>query len=64
MAKADKGLHCVLVARGHAGRRFKPCKSPKRYRRLKSGRYTFKVRAYNAAGKEKTPAKRQFRIRP
>jgi streptogramin lyase len=41
--------------------RFKPCKSPKRYR-LKPGRYRFLVRAVLNGVPDPTPAKRTFRV--
>jgi hypothetical protein len=44
---------------------FKPCRSPKRYKRLKPGKHVFEVRAIDAVGnKDKTPATRRFRIQP
>jgi hypothetical protein len=44
-------------------RKFKPCSSPKKYKRLKPGKHVFEVRAIDAAGnKDKTPAKRKFRV--
>jgi hypothetical protein len=46
-------------------RKFKPCRSPKKYKRLKPGKHIFEVRAIDAAGnKDKTPAKRKFRVLP
>jgi CSLREA domain-containing protein len=45
--------------------RFKRCRTPKRYRRLKVGRHVFKVRAVNRQGLvDRTPAVRRFRILP
>lgn len=44
-------------------KQFKPCGSPKKYKRLKPGRHVFQVRAVDAAGnRDKTPATRRFRI--
>lgn len=44
-------------------KKFKPCRSPKKYKRLKPGKHVFEVRAIDAAkNKDKTPAKRRFRI--
>lgn len=44
-------------------RKARPCKSPKRYTRLKPGRHRFKVWAIDAAGnKDPTPAKRRFTV--
>ena len=42
--------------------KFSSCKSPKSYRHLGPGRYTFEVRALNPAGHDPTPAKREFRL--
>jgi hypothetical protein len=42
---------------------FKPCSSPKTYRRLKPGRHTFKVKAVSASGvTDSTAAMRRFMI--
>lgn len=44
-------------------KKFKPCLSPKKYKRLKPGKHVFEVRAIDAAGnKDKTPATRRFRV--
>ena len=43
--------------------RFAPCSSPKRYKKLRKGRYTFRVQARNALGTEAQPAVRKFKIR-
>jgi hypothetical protein len=41
---------------------FKPCGSPRAYKRLKSGRHTFRVRAVDAAGNlDPTPAVARFK---
>jgi hypothetical protein len=40
---------------------FSPCSSPKTYKHLKRGRYTFKVRGFNAAGTG-TSATKKFKI--
>ena len=46
-------------------RPFNPCRSAKRYKRLKPGKHVFQVRAIDAAGnRDKTPATRKFRILP
>jgi hypothetical protein len=42
--------------------KFKKCKSPKKYKKLKPGKHVFKVRAVNAAGADTTPATRKFTI--
>ena len=59
---------CMLVRpkakRKHRAKpRFAKCASPKRYKKLRKGRYTFKVRARNALGTEAKPAVRKFRVR-
>ncbi|HWN73256.1 MAG TPA: NosD domain-containing protein [Solirubrobacterales bacterium] len=42
---------------------FKPCRSPKTYKKLKPGKHVFKVRAIDKAGNvDPTPAKRKFTI--
>jgi len=42
---------------------FKPCASPKKYKKLKPGKHVFKVRAIDQAGNvDPTPAKRRFTI--
>jgi CSLREA domain-containing protein len=42
---------------------FKPCSSPKKYKKLKPGKHVFKVRAIDKAGNvDPTPAKRAFKI--
>jgi parallel beta-helix repeat protein len=44
-------------------RRFRTCRSPKRYRRLKPGKHVFRVRAIDPAGNvDPTPAVRRFRV--
>jgi hypothetical protein len=43
--------------------RFSKCASPKRYKKLRKGRYTFRVRALNILGGDAKPAVRKFRIR-
>ena len=43
--------------------KFKKCRSPKTYKKLKPGKHVFKVRAVNSAGvKDPTPAKRKFTV--
>jgi hypothetical protein len=47
------------------GGKFKPCLSPKKYKRLKPGKHVFEVRAIDPAGnRDKTPATRKFRVLP
>jgi hypothetical protein len=59
-------FQCALVKRP-TGRhkktkpRYRACRSPKTYKRLARGRYTFYVRALNAAGAG-SPATRKFKI--
>jgi len=43
--------------------KFKKCKSPKTYKKLKPGKHVFRVRAVDAAGNvDPTPAKRNFTV--
>lgn len=59
-SEAGSTFQCKLDKRP-----FKPCRSPKKYKRLKPGKHVFEVRAIDAAGnKDKTPAKRRFRVLP
>jgi hypothetical protein len=44
--------------------KFSGCESPKAYRHLVPGAYTFKVEAQGAGGADATPAVRKFRIKP
>jgi hypothetical protein len=55
------GFQCQLGRRGHRPR-FMKCSSPKAYRGLKPGKYTFKVRATGPGGKDPSPAKKKFVI--
>lgn len=43
-------------------KKFKPCKSPKTYKKLKPGKHVFKVRAVKGKTVDPTPAKRKFKI--
>jgi hypothetical protein len=61
-AKATN-FQCKLNRKGHKAKPFKRCSSPKKYKHLKRGRYTFKVRAVGPGGKDATPAKKSFRIK-
>jgi hypothetical protein len=65
------GFACELVRPAppqgmKKGKRKKPrfggCSSPKTYRHLSAGRYTFKVEAMGLGGADATPAVRRFRI--
>ncbi|MDX6601658.1 MAG: hypothetical protein QOF13_860 [Solirubrobacterales bacterium] len=42
--------------------KFKPCKSPKTYKKLKPGKHVFKVRAVKGKNIDPTPAKRKFKV--
>ncbi len=42
--------------------KFKACKSPKTYKKLKPGKHIFKVRAVKGKSVDPTPAKRKFKI--
>jgi CSLREA domain-containing protein len=54
------GAQCALVA-GHRAPHYSPCSSPKTYRNLKSGRYTFFVRALQGPAKS-APVKSSFDV--
>ena len=61
------GFRCALVkkAKRHHKRAkpsYRSCRSPKRYRHLNAGRYTFLVRAANAGDSDPTPATKTFTI--
>ncbi len=43
--------------------RFSACGAPKRYKHLRPGRYTFKVRALDILGVDAQPASRRFKIK-
>ena len=71
---AVTGYQCLLVkpktktkkarhSKKKAKARFTSCASPKRYKKLRKGRYTFKVRARNNLGVDARPAQRKFRIK-
>lgn len=59
------GFECAL-SRSRKGKKpkftFRSCSSPKRYKNLKGGRYTFEVRAVNPNGADAQPATKKFRI--
>jgi alpha-tubulin suppressor-like RCC1 family protein len=68
---AVTGFECSLARprkakrKGKAAKpRFSRCKSPVRYRKLRAGRYTFKVRARNIVGVEARPATKKFTVAP
>jgi hypothetical protein len=66
-ASGARGFQCALVKQPPGKHHKKPkpsyraCKSPKTYKHLKRGRYTFYVRALGAAGPG-TPATKKFKI--
>ncbi len=57
-----KAFQCAL-ARAHKKPAFKACHSPKKYKSLKPGKYTFEVRAIGSGGTDPTPAKKSFTIK-
>lgn len=57
-----KGVQCAL-SRVRATPKFKSCSSPKTFKHLKRGRYTFEARALGLAGPDATPAITKFRIK-
>ena len=56
------GFQCKLRGKGQS-HGYRGCDSPKKYKHLKSGKYTFKVRAVGPGGKDPSPAKDRFKIR-
>lgn len=56
------GFQCALVSKKRKRPRFRTCRSPKTYRKLKPGRYLFEVRAVGPGGPDPSPAKRRFKI--
>ena len=61
----SKGFQCALV-KAKKNKKPKPhfsrCRSPKTYKNLAPGRYTFRVRAFNAGGPDPSPAKKSFKV--
>jgi hypothetical protein len=55
------GFQCQLKRKGHGSKPFRSCSSPKKYKRLKRGKYTFKVRAVGPGGKDPSPATKSFK---
>jgi hypothetical protein len=55
------GFQCKLIKRGKKSPRFASCKSPRTYRHLKHGKYTFEVRASSPLGAGPV-TKRRFSI--
>jgi hypothetical protein len=56
------GFQCQLEGKGQS-HGYRSCDSPKTYKHLKPGKYTFKVRAVGPGGKDSSPAKERFKIR-
>jgi hypothetical protein len=56
------GFECALKKPTAPSPAFSSCTSPKTYKRLKDGRYTFNVRALNSSGEDPTPATKRFKI--
>ena len=57
------GFECQLTRKHHRAPDFKECRSPKVYKHLKRGNYTFKVRAVGPGGTDATPARKSFKIK-
>jgi hypothetical protein len=58
-----RSFQCALASNRRKKPKFKACRSPKRYRNLAAGTYTFKVRAVSLGGIDATPARKRFTIR-
>ncbi len=57
------GFQCELKRKhAHKKAKFKDCVSPKTYKHLKPGKYTFAVRAIGPGGTDASPAKKRFEI--
>lgn len=56
------GFQCALASGKRKKPKFRPCRSPKTYKKLAPGTYVFKVRAVGPGGPDATPAKKQFTI--
>ena len=57
-SEPDSTFECKLDKK-----QFKPCTSPRKYKRLDEGKHKFKVRAIDAAGNvDPTPAKDKFKV--
>ena len=57
------GFECALITKGSPRPELKRCRSPKTYRNLKPGKYTFEVRAVGPGGPDPTPAKKGFKVK-
>jgi hypothetical protein len=51
-----------LKRKHHEAKSFAKCTSPKIYKHLKPGQYTFRVRAIGPGGHDPKPAERVFRL--
>lgn len=66
---ASAKSECKLKRQGKGNKRekrlakFRSCDSPKKYKRLRGGRYEFAVRAVEGRDKDGTPATDRFRVR-
>ena len=56
--EAGSSFSCKLDRRA-----FRPCSSPRTYRKLRPGRHTFRVRAIDRAGNQGKAVKRRWRVR-
>jgi hypothetical protein len=57
------GFRCALAKKHKKAKfKFKKCSSPKTYKKLKPGKYTFEVRAVGPGGTDPSPAKKKFTI--
>jgi hypothetical protein len=59
------GFQCSLIRRKkgkHTKPHFASCSSPRKYKHLKHGKYTFEVRAVNSAGPDPIPAIKKFKL--
>jgi hypothetical protein len=60
-------FQCVLVKKGHKQKghklKFTKCRSPKTYKNLSEGSYSFQVRALNGGAADPRPAKASFEIK-
>lgn len=57
------GFQCKLNSKSGRKPRYRRCHSPRVYRHLRPGSYTFRVRAVGPDGTDPSPAKRKFAIR-
>lgn len=67
-ARGATGFQCELIAptkKGHKKPKLKfgSCRSPKSYKHLKAGKYTFLVRGVNHTGADPKPARRTFTLK-